>query len=84
MKNAGVEEGVEVTGKDLLEVNFKDRRRQLSDEYIFLGCRVEKLLSEVGLTRSSKEIQPFLSSVRDFYEEAIYKIKKYFSVLIKS
>ena len=39
MKNAGVEEGVEVTGKDLLEVNFKDRRRQLSDEYIFLGWR---------------------------------------------
>ena len=40
-----------VEGEDLLKVKFGDRKRQLNDDEIFLGPRVESLLRELGLTR---------------------------------
>ena len=84
MKNAGVENNNNPTGRDLLKVKFKERSRQLSDKDIFLGKKVEDLLVELGLTKSSEELQPWLLRVRLYYEEAVSKMIKYFSKIINS
>jgi hypothetical protein len=56
----------------------------LDDDDIYLGPKVEALLLEMGLDRRSEEIKFWLLQVRAFYEEAIYKMKKYFSPSIRS
>ena len=87
MKNAGLENNnnlAKVDGEELLKVKFTKRENQLSDEEIFLGPKVEALFLELGLTRKSKEIKSWVIQVRGFYEEACYKMKKYFSTSIKS
>ena len=47
-----------------------------------MGPKVESLLVVLGLNRKSKEA--WLSRVRGYYEEALFKMKKYFSASIKS
>ena len=51
-------------------VNVCDREKQLCDEEIFLGPRVETLLRERGLTRQSEATSLWILQVREFYEEA--------------
>ena len=85
VKNAGLDpNNNKVDGDEMLKVNVCDRDIQLSDEDIFLGPRVEALLREVGLTRQSETTSLWILQVREFYEEAFAKMKKYFSCSIKS
>ena len=85
MKNAGLEDNNnDLDGEDLLKVKYNQRDKQLDDDEIFLGPKVESLLVELGLDRKSEEIKFWLLQVRDFYEEACFKMKKYFSTSIKS
>ena len=88
MKNAGCEEGSEMNNnssvEDILKVKYDDRSKQLSDEEIFLGPKVESLLTELGLRRTSPEIKNWFLNVREFYQEACYKMKKYFKASIRS
>ena len=74
MKNAGGEN--ELIG-ELLKTNFQDSKLQLSDEEMFLGGKVETFLKDLGLSRQSSEIKPWLENVRAFYVEALEKCVKY-------
>ena len=85
MKNGGSEdENNNVQGEEVLNVKYDQRDKQLDDDDIYLGPKVEALLLEMGLDRRSEEIKFWLLQVRAFYEEAIYKMKKYFSPSISS
>ena len=85
MKNAGLDpNNNKVDEEKMLKVNVGEKKNQLSDDEIFLGPRVEKLLRELGLTRQSGVIALWIVLVREFYEEAIFKMKKYFSTSLKS
>ena len=84
MHNAGLEDNNNIHGEDLLKVKYTDKEKQLGDDDVYLGPKVESLLKGLGLTRKSKEIKPWLSHVRSYYEEALFKMKKYFSASIKS
>ena len=75
LKNAG---GEDASIRELINIDFSDRNLQLKDSNIFLGKRVEGFLKELGLTRSSLEIQPFFENVRQLFVEALEKIVKYF------
>ena len=86
MKTAGIESNTnnDGDGEEVLGVKYDDRSKQLSDQEIFLGPRVESLLREVGLTRLCPELKYWLLNVRKCYEEACMKMKKYFSPSIRS
>ena len=72
------------TTRDLLDVDVTDSSLQLSDKNMFLGPKVETFLVEVGLTRSSPELAPWLGKVREFYCEALAKAQKYFRAPLAS
>ena len=59
LKNAG-DPGDDASIKDLMMLDFSDRNLQLKDSSIFLGKRVEAFLKDLGLSRDSIEIKPFL------------------------
>ena len=85
LKNAGLKDGEEtLSGKKLLQVDYTDKKLQLDDKRIFLGEKVDSFLTEMGLSRDSKEIQSWLKRVRLFYEEALSKMFKYFGPSLKS
>jgi len=84
MKNAGVENNETATGVILLKADYRNRTKQLEDKQLFVGGKVESLLAELGLLKESPEIKNWLLKVRGFYEEAVFKIIKYFSKSIKS
>ena len=74
MKNAG---GENEPISELLKTDFKDSKLQLSDGNIFLGGKVETFLKDLGLSRQSSEIKPWLENVRAFYVEALERCVKY-------
>ena len=83
VKNAGLEDNNnDVEGEELLNVKFNQKELQLSDSEMYLGPRVEAFLVKMGLNRKSSEITFWLLQAREFYEEAIFKMKKYFSTSI--
>ena len=49
-----------------------------------MGPKVEALLLEMGMSRKSEQLKFWLLQVRAFYEEAFYKMKKYFSSSVRS
>ena len=55
-----------------------DKSLQLSNNHIYLGPKVEAFLDELGFTRSSQELAPWMETVRAFYCEALVKAQKYF------
>ena len=62
----------------------RNKSRQLSDANLYLGPQVDKFLNELGITRSSPELAPWLKKVRAFYCEAISKAQKYFRPCLTS
>ena len=85
LKNAGMKAAEEtVSGKKLLNVDYKDTKLQLDDNKIFLGEKVDGFLKEMGLKRDSEEIKPWMKKVRLFYEEALAKMFKYYGPSLKS
>ena len=85
MKNGGLEdENNNLNGEEVLNLKINQRDKQLEDDDIYLGPKVEALLLEMGLSRKSEELKFWLLQVRGFYEEALYKMKKYFSSSIRS
>ena len=76
--------GKTATGVILLKADYRNRTKQLEDKQLFVGGKVESLLAELGLVKESPEIKNWLLKVRGFYEEAVFKIIKYFSQSIKS
>ena len=85
MKNAGVEdENNNLEDEEVLSVKIKQREKQLEDDEIILGPKVEALLLEMGMSRKSEQLKFWLLQVRAFYEEAFYKMKKYFSSSLRS
>ena len=67
-----------------MKADYRNRTKQLEDKQLFVGDKVESLLAELGLVKESPEIKNWLLKVRGFYEEAVFKIIKYFSQSIKS
>ena len=63
MKNVA---GDDVPITELLKIDFTDRKLQHDDSNIYLGGKVETFLKELGLTRLSTEIKPWLEDVRSF------------------
>ena len=83
--NGGMKEGEEeIRTVDFLKIEFQERRNQLSNRDISLGPSVDSFISEIGLTRSSPELVPFLDQVRAFYCEATQKAMKYFKPALSS
>ena len=78
LKNGGKTRGEETTTRDLLDINVNDKSLQLSNKDVYLGPKVEGFMDELGLTRSSQELAPWLEKVRAFYSEALAKAQKYF------
>ena len=76
--NGGNFRGTETTTRDLLDIDVNDNSLQLSNENIYLGPKVEAFIEEMGLSRSSPELAPWLEKVRAFYCEALGKVQKYF------
>ena len=76
--------GSAVTTKDLLNVDVNDKNLQLSNNLIYLGPKVESFLEELGFTRSSPELAPWMEMVRAFYCEALTKAQKYFRAPLSS
>ena len=71
--------------KKLLKVKYREKENQLDNEQIWLGKRVEALLTELGLTRKSQVLKYWLEhNVRRFYVTAMDRIVKYFSTSLKS
>ena len=74
-----------VMASKLLEINFKNKENQLSSKDLWIGGKVEKLLKELGLTRLSVEVQPWLNyNVRGFYIASMERIVKYFKGTLQS
>ena len=84
VKNGGKSSDREVRTKDLLNVDVSVKSQQLSDANLYLGPKVDKFLQELGITRSSPELAPWLNNVRAFYCEAISKAQKYFRPCLTS
>lgn len=82
MKNAA--NFKETSMRNLLDLDFSDRSRQLGNKDIFLGGQVETFLRQLGLTRESMEISSWLDGVREFYIEALEKTAKYFKPSLMS
>ena len=74
----------EVTTKDLLDVDVHDKSLQLSNKDLYLGPKIGTFLKELGFTRSSPELAPWLEKVRAFYSEALSKAQKYFRAPLSS
>ena len=85
LMNAGMKADEEaVTAKRLMKVDYKDKKLQLDDEKIFLGVKADEFLKEIGLKRDSEEMKPWMKRVRQFYEEVLEKLFKYFGPSLKS
>ena len=65
-------------------MDLTDGSLQLSDTNLYLGLKLESFLAEVGLTRSSPELAPWLGKVREFYSAALSKAQKYFRAPLSS
>jgi hypothetical protein len=78
LKNGGKKRGRETTTRDLLDIDVHEKSLQLSNENIYQGPMVEAFLEEMGLSRSSPELAPWLEKIRAFYCEALIKAQKYF------
>ena len=78
------DEEIKIVIADLLQLNFRDRKVQLSNKDIFLGPRADDLILELGLTRSSPELTEWFNQVRSFYCEALEKALKYFKPALLS
>ena len=74
----------EIKISDILQVEFRERKAQLSNKDIFLGSRADGFISELGLTRSSPELTQWFDQVRSFYCEAFEKALKYFKPALLS
>ena len=83
--NGGMSEnGDVIKTSDMLKIEFRDRKLQLSNKEIYLGPKCDSLLQELGLTRSSPELVPWFDQVRSFYCEAVDKGMKYFKPALSS
>ena len=82
--NGGHADTDEPTTKDLLNVEVTKRELQLSNAKLYLGPKVEAFMEELGLTRSSPEVAPWMEKVRAFYCEALTKAQKYFRAPLSS
>ena len=74
----------EIKISDILQVEFRERKAQLSNKDIFLGSRADGFIFELGLTRSSPELTQWFDQVRSFYCEAFEKALKYFKPALLS
>jgi hypothetical protein len=79
LTNAGIETSRDekLAAKDLLNNNYKDKAVQKSNRRMYLGSKVDDFLVQLGLTRDSEELIPWLGKVREFYVEALDKCVKY-------
>ena len=69
----------------LLDIEYELKENQLSSKDLWIGGKAEQLLKELGLTRHSEEVQPWLDiNVRGFYEAALDKMVKYFQGTLES
>ena len=85
MKNGGRKAGKDdFTTKDLLDVDVTDKALQLSDRELWLGPKVDDFLSEIGFSRNSPELKPWLGKIREFYVEALLKAQEYFRAPLTS
>ena len=67
----------EVTTKDLLDVNVRDKKIQLPLKDMYVGPKVEQFIEKLGFTRSSPELGFFFELVQTLYITAGEKAKKY-------
>ena len=63
--------GANLTTNYLLNVDVMDKELQLSDANIYLGPKVKAFFEELGITRNSPEVAPWVEKVRAFYCEAL-------------
>ena len=83
--NGGMSEnGDVIKTSEMLKIEFRDRKIQLSNKEIYLGPKCDAFLQELGLTRSSPELVPWFDQVRSFYCEAVEKGLKYFKPALSS
>ena len=71
LKNSGKTRGYKTTTRDLLDINVHDKSLQLPNKDVYLDPKVEAFIKELGLTRSSQELVPWLEKVKAFYCEAL-------------
>ena len=57
------ENGDVIKTSDMLKIEFRDRKLQLSNKEIYLGPKCDSLLQELGLTQSSPELVPWFDQV---------------------
>jgi hypothetical protein len=86
LTNAGIETSRDekLAAKDLLNNNYKDKAVQKSNRRMYLGSKVDDFLVQLGLTRDSEELIPWLGKVREFYVEALDKCVKYLGPALNS